>query len=189
MKCCNYGIISKNSLQYVIGLNEVLPIHAFIPLCTGHLEKCLFTQLYCASKKWHVCQYVKIIFASLLFEPIRNVWESWHPWKSSDKEDGKGAPKEREGDKYRRRRELGKITMRMSEKPTKITQLSVFLKEIYDTCNPIYKCIHIVLWNFPIWADGAPTKSQRPPNKTPNTKLKKSSFELLIWAVQRELNN
>jgi hypothetical protein len=51
MKCCNYGIISKNSLQYVIGLNEVLPIHAFIPLCTGHLEKCLFTQLYCASKK------------------------------------------------------------------------------------------------------------------------------------------
>lgn len=38
--------------------------------------------------------------------------------------------------------------------------------------------------SFLIWTGNAPCKSKRPPNRTPNTRHKEPSFELLVRAVQ-----
>lgn len=88
---------------------------------------------------------------------------------------------EEKGDKYRRR-ESGKITVRMSEKVIRNHTIN-FLP--LKTVMHISLCIQAhILFNFFSWNDNASFKDQRPLSKNHNTKHERCSFELLVKVVQ-----
>lgn len=60
---------------------------------------------------------------------------------------GKGASQGGEGGKYRRRGEVGKITVRISEKAIEIILLTVCPKP-YNTHHPLYKYTHIYVFFY-----------------------------------------